>query len=88
MANKIQLKYDELDAIMKKMRSESDDVALILSRTRQMVQNIQQEWIGQRFKRIHPGYGSKAAAGIEETGGSAEHLPGRATQDHPDYPGS
>jgi len=65
MANQIQLKYDELDAIMKKMRIESDDVSLLLSRTRQMVQNIQQEWIGRGSKEFTRDMDQKLLPGLK-----------------------
>lgn len=66
MVNKIQLKYDELNDIMKKMRSESDDVALMLSRTRQMVQNIQQEWIGRGSKEFTRDMDQKLLPGLKK----------------------
>lgn len=66
MVNKIQLKYDELNDIMKKMRSESDDVALMLSRTRQMVINIQQEWIGRGAKEFAREMDQKLLPGLKK----------------------
>jgi len=52
MSKIIQLKYDELNAIVKKFNSEGEDFAQLATTTRQRLQDLRKDWMGEAAEKF------------------------------------
>ena len=52
MKKGVQLKYDELNTIVKRMRDEGEDINLLARKTREKVHDLYLEWIGEGAEKF------------------------------------